>query len=115
MTQIFVGDPDITAELAVSGGDGDESRIWPLGAPETAVDPSSSAALAQALAGFEAEVTGQEPALVVLADDSEQALAAALVATKLLIPVAALPGARQPSSSNGRLIAQLAEAYTRPA
>ncbi len=115
MTQIFVGDPTITAELAVDGAGDDESRIWPALALETAPDPSSSAALAEALAGFEAEVAGQEPALVVLADDSEQALAAALVATKLLIPVAALPGARQPSSANGRLIAQLAGSYTRPA
>jgi hypothetical protein len=115
MTQIFVGDTSITTELAETGGDGGGSRIWPLQAPQTAEDPSSSAPLAQALTGFEAEVTGQEPALVVLADDSEQALAAALVATKLLIPVAALPAARQPSSANGRLIAQLAGAYTRPA
>ena len=53
---------------------------------------------------------------MVLADDSDAALAAALVATKLLIDVVATAGrARARSSANGRLIAQLAEAYTRPA
>ena len=50
-----------------------------------------------------------------LADDSEEALAAALVATKLLIEVRAAEAARNPESANGRLIAQLAGAYTEPA
>ena len=42
-------------------------------------------------------------------------VAAALVAAKLLIRVSAADAARDPASANGRLIAQLAGAYTRPA
>ena len=115
MTQIIVGDPASTAELFETAPNAENIRIWPAEAAATDLDPSSSAALARGLADFEAEVTGQEPALVLLADDSDAALAAALVATKLLIPVAAVAAASQPSTANGRLIAQLAEAYTRPA
>ncbi len=83
--------------------------------PAGADPEGSSAPLARALVEFEAQVTAQRPDLVLLADDSDSALAAALVATKLLIPVAAAEPARDPSSPNGRLIAQLAEAYTRAA
>jgi hypothetical protein len=115
MTQIIVGDRASTAELLETAPNAENMRIWPAEAAPTDVDPSSSAALAAALAGFETEVTGQEPELVLLADDSDAALAAALVATKLLIPVAAVAAASRPSTANGRLIAQLAAAYTRPA
>ena len=47
-----------------------------------------------------------------LADDSEQALAGALVGTKLLVPVFATARAADRGSANGRLIAELAETYT---
>jgi UDP-N-acetylglucosamine 2-epimerase len=115
MTQIIVGDPASTAELLETAPNAENVRIWPAEATPEAVDPSSSAALAARLVGFEAEMTGQEPELVLLADDSDAALAAALVATKLLIPVAAAAAASRPSTANGRLIAQLAAAYTRSA
>jgi hypothetical protein len=45
-----------------------------------------------------------------LPDDT--ALAAALVATKLGIPVQATAAAREASTTNGLVIAQLAAAYT---
>jgi UDP-N-acetylglucosamine 2-epimerase len=72
-------------------------------------DKTSSAPLASALLACEAELEAERPERVVLLDDSDVALAAALVATKLLIPVAAASGARSPASANGRLIAQLAD------
>jgi hypothetical protein len=115
VTQIIVGDPASTAALIETAPKAENVRIWPVEATANDVDPSSSAALASGLAGFEAEAAGQEPDLVLLADDSDAALAAALVATKLLIPLAAVAAASRPSTANGRLIAQLAEAYTRSA
>ncbi len=80
----------------------------PAGPPGAGEDPTSSAPLARALLAFEAEIEAARPERVLLLDDSDEALAAALVATKLLIPVDAEPGARQPATANGRLIAQLA-------
>ena len=115
MTQIIVGDPASTAALLETPPNAANVRIWPAAAAANDDDPGSSAALARGLTAFEAEVTGREPDLVLLADDSDAALAATLVATKLLIPVAAVAAASRPSTANGRLIAQLAEAYTRPA
>ena len=80
-------------------------------------DPEAPAVgeLARALEQLETCSAGQEFDQVLLADDSEEALAAALVATKLLIEVRAAERARNPESANGRLIAQLAGAYTEPA
>jgi hypothetical protein len=68
----------------------------------------SVAGLARLLVGFEEALSADPPEGVVLADDSDEALAAALVATKLLIPIHARPQASAPTSLNGRLIAQLA-------
>ncbi len=90
--------------------DGEGHRFWP--GPVVQAERGSSAALAAAIVSFEAEVATRRPASVVLADDSDVALAAALVATKLGVPVAAVEAARDPSRANGRLIAQLADAYT---
>lgn len=114
MTKIIVGIPD-TTEILVETTDGERLRFWPDPAAEAEAERGSSAALARALVSFDAEVSGRRPISVLLADDSDAALAAALVATKLGIPVAATGVASDPSSVNGRLIAQLAEAYTRPA
>ena len=47
------------------------------------------------------------PERVLLADDSDAALAAALVASKLMIALDAEPAASEAASPNGRLIAQL--------
>jgi hypothetical protein len=49
---------------------------------------------------------------VTLGDASDAALAAALVATKMLIALEATPAARDSSALNGRLIAQLVPTYT---
>ena len=62
------------------------------------------------LRSLEESLTRDAPERVVLADDSDAALAAALVASKLLIPLEATDDASQPASANARLIAQLAAA-----
>lgn len=115
MSTIVVGQRAAAERVAAAFPDGEKPGIW-APEPSPAGEPAdSSGPLARALAGFEAEAMGQEPGLVVLADDSDAAVAALLVATKMLIKVAATADARARSSANGRVIAQLAEAYTRPA
>ena len=74
--------------------------------------PGSIEALARELIRLEARLEHERPESVVLADDSDMALAAALVATKLMIPVEATEAASSSESANGRLIAQLAGPYT---
>lgn len=71
--------------------------------------------LPAALRALERRLIDEAPERVVLADASDTALAAALVATKLGIPVIAEPSASETSATNGRLIAQLSGAYTHPA
>ena len=66
----------------------------------------SIAGLARLLVSFERSLSAEPPDRVLLADDSDAALAAALVATKLLIAVRSEADAA--TSTNGRLIAQLA-------
>jgi hypothetical protein len=78
------------------------------GAPEPSV-----ARLAGLLVEFERSLSPDPPERIVLADASDDALAAALVASKLLIAVEAAPAAVDPRSSNGRLLAQLATRVTR--
>jgi hypothetical protein len=73
--------------------------------------PEGSAATARlvaALTALEAEFEASRPDAVIAADDSEAALAAALVATKMLIPFEATADATSTSSPNGRVLAQLA-------
>jgi hypothetical protein len=72
----------------------------------------STAKLAELLVSYERSLTDERPERVVLADDSDASLAAALVAAKLLIPLEAMPAAIEMASDNGRVIAQLATAYT---
>jgi UDP-N-acetylglucosamine 2-epimerase len=64
--------------------------------------------LAAALVALEERFEAERPEVVVVADDSEMSLAAALVATKLLIPLEATAAATAPESANGRVLAQLA-------
>lgn len=64
--------------------------------------------LAELLIEFERSLTADRPDVVVLGDDSDTALAAGLVASKLLVPLRIGDGAGQPTSVNGRLLAQLA-------
>jgi len=77
---------------------------------EAAGEPRvSTPELAGLLRSFEHAMSTEPPDLVVLADDSDAALAAALVATKLLIPVS-VRGASAAASANAAVIAQLASA-----
>jgi hypothetical protein len=113
MGQIIVGEGAVARELARTVAASENPRIWADSGSEDGDPPGSSAPLARDLTSFEAEALERTPEAIVLADDSDAALAAALVATKLLIPLAATDGARRSSTVNGRLIAQLAGAYTR--
>ncbi len=72
----------------------------------------TGAGLARHLVAFEAEFAAQRPARVVLGDASDAALAAALVAAKMLIALEALSAATDTTALNGRLIAQLVSTYT---
>jgi UDP-N-acetylglucosamine 2-epimerase len=76
------------------------------GAPDPGGD-AATARLAAALVALEAEFEATRPEAVVVADDSEVSLAAALVATKLLIPLEATAEATTAQSANGRVLAQL--------
>lgn len=89
-----------------------EPLVWSPDTPCASPEPGSSEPLARALAAFEAEAEARPPDEVLLADDSEAALAALLVATKLLIGARAVEAARRSTTANGRLIALLAGAYT---
>lgn len=68
----------------------------------------SAASLAERLRKLESSLTAERPDAVLLADDTDTALAALLVATKLRVPAAAAGGAGS-SGPNRRLIAQLAD------
>jgi hypothetical protein len=81
----------------------------------SAIIEDDGSALPDALRALERRLLHERPERVVLADASDTALAAALVATKLGITVEALPAASEAPTSNGRLIAQLAAAYTQSA
>jgi UDP-N-acetylglucosamine 2-epimerase len=76
------------------------------GVPPTPGDVVT-ARLSGALVALEEAFEADRPEAVVVADDSDVALAAALVATKLLIPLEAGAGAAT-DSPNGRVLAQLA-------
>ena len=71
--------------------------------------------LAARLIELEGTMSADPPTRVVLADDSDACLAAALVAAKLGISVVAHRAASEGSSVSSRLIAQLAATYTAPA
>jgi hypothetical protein len=112
MTVIIAGDRMAATTLAGGDETAAEATVW---THEPTAGRGSVGALAEALIGFEAAVSGQQVDSIVLADDSDAALAAALVGTKLPVEVFAAAQARETASVNGRLIAQLAAAYTAPA
>ena len=89
------------------GGSG-AATAWAPGDDALGDDGGSTAPLAHALLALEAELSAIAPERVVCGDDSDAALAAALVAAKLELGVDATPAAREDRSANGRLIAQLA-------
>jgi hypothetical protein len=113
MTRIIVGEADPAGRLARTLADDRTTRIWSSDPRAEGEAPDSSAPLARDLARFEADALERRPESVLLADSSDASLAAALVAAKLLIPLAATEAAMGRSSANARLIAQLADAYTR--
>lgn len=83
------------------------ARAW---APAPAGDPDgSSAALARAMVELEAELERVPTDELLLADDSDAALAGALVALKMAVAVRAIDGACAGKGANARVIAQLAE------
>jgi hypothetical protein len=90
----------------------------PLDAPAT--DGEEVRGIASALRAYEAALDGGAVDRVVLAGSSDGALAAAIVATKLRVPVASVGGDDDPGSPseprselNARLIAQLADTVLR--
>jgi|Tabmets5t2r1_1033131.scaffolds.fasta_scaffold99731_2 hypothetical protein len=106
MTVFLVGHRDAAAALLESLSDvGLEASV---DEHPTAADKGEIAVLAEELLRLESALAERRPAAVLLADTSDRALAAALVATKLLIPVAAvdLDGT---DGANARLLAQLAD------
>jgi hypothetical protein len=115
VTEIIVGERTTAEELAQTVDEAERPRIWAPEPPQEAEPAGTSAPLARALVSFEVDVLTRKPDRILLADDSDVALAAALVAAKELIPVYAAEAAIRPSTANGRLIAQLAGTYTRPA
>lgn len=84
-----------------------EAELEVCTAAEPAEAEASVAALAARLRELERSLAAEQPGAVLLADDTDSALAALLVASKRGISVAAATAA--PSSPNGRLIAQLAD------
>lgn len=72
----------------------------------------SGAGLAEALVACEGRLGGAGADRIVLADDSDAALAAALVGAKAQVTLVATPEATGGESVNARLIAQLADTYT---
>jgi hypothetical protein len=107
MRVLIVGAPEaadgIAEQLAAAGVEPRTSAPGP--------EPDGIPALAATLLELERELTDRSPAAVVLADRGDRALAAALVATKLLVPVFAA-GTQKSSGSaeNERLLGLLAEA-----
>src|SRR5215213_6177107 len=112
MTLIIVGGTGEGLTLPGTPETAANVRRW---SPEPGTPANSVAGFAAMLNAFEAEVDGVALDSIVLVDDSDAALAAALVGTKLPVDVAATVAARDAATVNGRLIAQLAGAYTAPA
>ena len=82
-----------------------ELVIEAIGTPR--VSPREFARL---LRSYEHTLSTDPPERVVLADDSDVALAAAIVASKLLIPLGSRVNASDAANPNGALIDQLAGA-----
>ena len=83
----------------------DDSKVLTVAGEPGAVRTAST--LAEAVIAAERTLSDSRPERVILADDSDLALAAALAAIKHGLPVAATSAAREAATTNGRLIAQL--------
>jgi hypothetical protein len=106
MTALLIGEPDAAAGLLESvRAAGVEASV---DAPAAADDRTQITALAGELLRLESRLRDAPPSAVLLVDARDTALAAALVATKLLIPVAAV-GPEAEEGENGPLLAQLVD------
>ena len=106
MEALIVGDSGAAGELAAGlAAEGIETRISVPGAPQDGV-----AGLGAAMIELERELVERRPAAVILADRGDRALAATLVATKLLVPALAVATDRRAAGGdNDRLVELLAE------
>jgi hypothetical protein len=106
MTALLVGETDAAAGLLESlRAAGVEASV---DGPGDAEAEGEVAALARELLRFESRLREARPSAVLLVDGGDTALAAALVATKLLIPVAAV-GEEGEGDRNSALLAQLVD------
>jgi len=105
MKVLIAGGEVGTRELATAPR---EAELEVCTAAEPAAAEASVAALAARLRALEQTLTAEQPDAVLVADDTDTALAALLAAAKLGVPSAAAAGVGS-SSPNGRLIAQLAD------
>jgi hypothetical protein len=106
MTALLVGEADSAAGLleALRAG-GVEARV---DEPPDADERGEIAALADELLRFESRLSEAPPSAVLLLDAGDKALAAALVATKLLIPTGAV-GIDGREGENAALLRQIAD------
>jgi hypothetical protein len=106
MTALLVGEADAAAGLLESlRAAGVEPSVDRPGDVDAA---DEIAALAHELLRLESRLREAPPSAVLLVDGGDTALAAALVATKLLIPVAAV-GDEGEGDQNSALLAQLVD------
>jgi hypothetical protein len=106
MTALLVGEADAAAGLleALRAAGVEASVDEPPGADER----GEIAALADELLRFESRLREAPPSAVLLLDAGDAALAAALVATKLLIPTGAV-GVDGAEGENAALLSQIAD------
>jgi hypothetical protein len=106
MTALLVGETDAAAGLPEAlRAAGVEASVDGPGDPEA---EGEIATLARELLRFESRLREAPPSAVLLTDRGDTALAAALVATKLLIPVAAVGDERE-GDQNSAVLAQLVD------
>jgi thioredoxin reductase len=106
MTALLVGDAPAAAGLLESLREAGLHAS--VAEPAEPADPGEIRALAHELLRFESSLGEARPSAVLLVDGGNSALAAALVATKLLVPVATV-GAEADEAENSALLAQLAD------
>ena len=106
MTALLVGEADAAARLLEAlHAAGVEASV---DEPPDADDRGEIAALANELLRFESRLREAPPSALLLVDDADTALAAALVATKLLIPTGAV-AIDSADGENAGVLAQLVD------
>lgn len=104
---MIAGDPAASEALAATLH-AHELAASPLAADDPGTERSEIGSLAHNLVALEGALASDRPTAVLVADGGDLALAATLVATKLLIPVAVVAPAPD-GAPNGPLLAQLAD------